>query len=124
MKASVQRSLPPMEVPVADSRVSRSETRRPETGLARELPAISLEMAKATIGSCLREAIDVTGANTKEFGDTAQVARVCMGQIPEPLARVWMTEDRRRAFIVSLARASGCFKVITTLTTEDENRTA
>lgn len=118
MKASLQQSLPPMEVPHADSRGRRSESHSPEKRLPHGLPEKTLHQAKVEIGSCLRVTINATGANTKEFGDTSQVARVCDGNIPEPLARAWQTEERRKAFVLALAEASGCFDIHTSINTK------
>jgi hypothetical protein len=124
MSPSIQRNLPAMEVPKADSPVRRRESDSPEKGLPAGLPEKTLHQAKAEIGACLRQTINATGANTKEFGDTSQVARVCDGNIPEPLARAWQTAERRRAFVMALAKASGCFVTEITLRTHDEQRTA
>jgi hypothetical protein len=111
---SLQQSLPPMEV----KRLDGENISRPQNGLPRELPAISLQMAKAQIGGALRTTIHRTGASLKEFGDPSRVNRVCDGEIPEALARAWQAEDRRKEFVLALAEASGCFDIHTSINTK------
>jgi hypothetical protein len=88
-----------------------AEASRPENGLRRELPAISLNMAKCELGSAIHQAIVRTGLPLKEFGDSSRVKRVCDGDVSEVIARLWQTEDRRKSFIEALAKASGLFDV-------------
>ena len=75
----------------------------------------SLEIAKVQMGAALRTTIRVSGAALKEFGDPSQVNRVCDGEIPSVLARMWARPEVRKELIKSLADASGQFNVLTNI---------
>lgn len=111
-----QMALPPMEVHRSDK---GGESPSPKSGRPRDLPEITLEMAKAQLGRAFGKSIE--GASLKEFGDPSQVGRVRDGGVPEPLARAWQRPDTRRAFVLALAEASGLFDVRFTI---DERKSA
>jgi len=79
--------------------------------LDRTLPDISLEMAKATLGGAVGSALRRTDSVLKDFGDASQVKRVCDGEIPSVLARVWARPDTRREWLLDLLEKSGLFEV-------------
>jgi hypothetical protein len=82
-----------------------SERSHPESGL----DDLTLVEAQLSIGAAVRDALKTTGTALKEVGDPSQVIRVCDGDIPKILARVWQSPKRRLAFIKSLAVRSGFF---------------
>jgi hypothetical protein len=103
MGRSVDQEPPSSEVQRLDE---TGESLSPKSG-PRQLPNISLEMAKAQIGNALRRTIQ--GDSLKEYGDPSHVRRVCNGDISEPLARAWA--HRRRELVQALAEESGLFDV-------------
>lgn len=80
-----------------------------------DLVDIPLETAKLQVGAALRTTIRVTGSALKEFGDPSQVNRVCDGEIPSVIARMWARPQVRKELIKSLADASGQFTVSTNI---------
>jgi len=80
----------------------------------RDLPEIPLAMAKCQLGHTVRRAI--RGHSEKEFGDAAQVTRVCQGEVNSVMARVWARPETRREWITALAEESGQFDVTVTVT--------
>lgn len=112
MPRSLQRALPPMEVQRVDDANVLGESGGPKSG-PRDMPEMSLDMAKAQIGSALRQTI--RGDALKEYGDPSHVNRVCDGEIPGPLARAWQRPDRRLEFVRELAKASGLHVVRTVI---------
>lgn len=101
-----QMALPPMEV----QRLEKSG----ETGVQKvDVPEITLEMAKVQLGSAVRATLRRTDSSLKEFGDPSQVNRVCDGEVPTVLARVWARVDTRRALVIALADESGLFDIHT-----------
>lgn len=98
MPRSVQRSLPPMEV----DRVHRD--REPQTRVVNDvhrLDEIPLEMARAGVGACVREAIGVEPL--KRFGHKGLVHSVCTGEkAPDYLARIYQDRAARRRFALAL----------------------
>jgi len=68
-------------------------------------------MAKAQLGSAVGKALRRTDSVLKDFGDSSQVKRVCEGEIPSVLARVWARPDTREEFLLALMKASGLYDV-------------
>jgi hypothetical protein len=82
------------------------ETRHPESGSPDDL---TLTEAQLSLGAAVRDALKTTGTALKEVGDPSQVIRLCDGEIPKILGRVWQSPQRRMAFVKSLAKRSGLF---------------
>lgn len=94
------------------SPVQRSDEGR--DGPVQKLDSLPIEMAKAQIGSAIRDSLP-RGASLKEFGDPSQVNRLCDGDVNSILARVWARPDTRRKLVMALADASGFFEARVTL---------
>lgn len=107
-RADHQLSLPPMPVQRLDK---QGETESPKSGPPDRIGYIPLDMAKAQIGSALRQTIHGTGSALKEFGDPSHVNRVCDGEIPTVIARAWQRANTRRELVRALAEESGLFHV-------------
>jgi hypothetical protein len=112
MKSSVQRNLPPMELRNPDQAI------RAQSG-NRTLPEIPLEMAKASIGRAVRDAIG--DEPLKVYGDDSMMAKVIAGEkVPEYLARIYRNPDARRRYALSLLRNDPKVRIRTTVDWDEE----
>lgn len=104
-----QLAFGPMEVNRSDS---EGEGAIQKVDLPADLP---LEMAKMQLGATVRRTLKKTETPLKVVGDPSQVVRVCEGEIPSVLARVWANTERRREWIKAMAKESGLFDEQVTL---------
>lgn len=107
-RATVQLNLPPVPV----QRLENGDEARVQKVDPIDIP---LHMAKAQIGSALKDAMKRSDLALKDLGDPSHVRRVCEGDIPNVIARAWSKPETRREFVIALAEASGLAEVETTV---------
>jgi hypothetical protein len=108
-RTSVQQPLPAMEVEKFD----RAERGAREVKKLDRLNDLPLKTAKARMGACLREAIGTRPL--KAYGGEALVSRVCNGDVPEYLARIYQDAPARRRLGLVLLNSEDAVTVTVTL---------
>lgn len=85
---------------------------------------VPLEMAKAKVGACVRQAIGER--QMKEFGDKGTMGNICSGErAPEYLARIYMDPAARRRFAQKWLEGDAAVRMKTTTCIEwDETEKA